>query len=313
MNRIDRVSAILIHLQTKKYVTANEIADRFEISKRTVYRDIKALEEAGIPIGAEAGKGYFIVEGFHLPPVTFTKDEASSMLVAEKMVEKLTDVSVSKHFKSAMFKIKSVLPDKEKQFLEDLQPNIEVFYSMKSDFPNNYLSDIQMALANRNTLTIDYQSIYKGELTKNRTIEPVGLCFYSLGWHLIAFCQLRSEYRDFRVDRITRLSLNDEFCQKRELNSVQKYFAQASKTMELLEVTLKFDKAVMPIIQTIKYYYGFVYEKEIDGQMHLHFVTESLESFGRWLIMFADVVAVIDPPKLEDILCDYIRSIRKRL
>jgi len=161
MNRIDRVSAILIHLQTKKYVTAGEIARRFEICKRTVYRDIRALEEAGIPIGAEAGKGYFIVEGFHLPPVMFTKEEASSMLMAEKMVEKLTDLSVSKHFKSALFKIKSVCLIEKNSFIEDLHPNIEVFYSLKSDFPNNYLSDIHQALANRQTITIDYQVFTK--------------------------------------------------------------------------------------------------------------------------------------------------------
>ena len=98
MNRIDRVSAILIHLQTKKFVTAEEIANRFEISKRTIYRDLKALEEAGVPLGAEPGKGYYLVDGYHLPPVMFTHEEASAMLTAEKMVEKLTDRSVSENF-----------------------------------------------------------------------------------------------------------------------------------------------------------------------------------------------------------------------
>lgn len=312
MNRIDRVSAILIHLQTKKYVTADEIAKRFEICKRTVYRDIRALEEAGIPIGAEAGKGFFIVEGFHLPPVMFTKEEASSMLTAEKMVEKLTDLSVSKHFQSAMFKIKSVLPEKEKQFIDDLHPNIEVFYSLKSDFPNNYLSDIHQALANRHTITIDYQSIYKGELTQNRTIEPVGLCFYSLGWHLIAFCQMRNEYHDFRVDRINQLKINPEFCKKREFLSIREYFYKLGQTTELNEVTLSFDKTVAPIIHTIKYYYGFIDEEEIDGKVKMNFITGDLPYFGRWLIMFADAVEVIAPKKLEELLREYVRSIKKR-
>ncbi len=80
MNRIDRLSAILIQLQSKQVVKAQEVADRFGISLRTVYRDIKSLEEAGIPIGAEAGKGYFIMDGYHLPPVMFTKEEASALL-----------------------------------------------------------------------------------------------------------------------------------------------------------------------------------------------------------------------------------------
>ena len=102
MNRIDRLTAILIHLQTKRVVKAEEIAERFEMSLRTVYRDVKALMEAGVPIGSEAGKGYFIVDGYHLPPVMFTQDEASAMLLAGKLVEKMTDKSIKEAFESAL-------------------------------------------------------------------------------------------------------------------------------------------------------------------------------------------------------------------
>jgi len=98
MNRIDRLTAILIHLQTKRVVRAEEIAERFEMSLRTVYRDVKALMEAGVPIGSEAGKGYFIVNGYHLPPVMFTQDEANSMLLAAKIVDKVADKSVREAF-----------------------------------------------------------------------------------------------------------------------------------------------------------------------------------------------------------------------
>jgi predicted DNA-binding transcriptional regulator YafY len=312
MNRIDRVSAILIHLQSKKFVTAEEIARRFEISKRTVYRDIRALEEAGIPIGAEAGKGYFIVDGYHLPPVMFTREEASAMLTAEKMVEKLTDRSVSQHFQSAMFKIKSVLPEREKQFIDDLHTNIEVFYTLKSDFPNNYLSDIHHALANHYTITIDYQSIYKDELTQNRTIEPVGLCFYSLCWHLIAFCRVRNEYRDFRVDRIICLKVNTEVCLKHEMLTIREYFYKLQQSTELFEVRLRFDPCVMSVIKTIKYYYGFIDEEEVDGHIDMNFITSDLHYFARWLIMYADAVEIVSPLKLKEILGEFVRGIKKR-
>src|SRR5918993_5100180 len=126
MNRIDRLTAILIHLQTKRVVRAEEVADRFEISLRTVYRDVKALMETGVPIGSEAGKGYFIVDGYHLPPVMFNQEEASALLTAGKLVEKMTDDSIRKAYESALLKIKSVLNTSEKDHLENLQSSIQV-------------------------------------------------------------------------------------------------------------------------------------------------------------------------------------------
>src|SRR5882757_8548649 len=161
MNRIDRLTAILIQLQSKKIVKAEEIANRFEISLRTVYRDVKALMEAGVPIGSEAGTGYFIVDGYHLPPVMFNQEEASAMMMAGKLVEKMTDESVRKAFESALLKIKSVLNDSEKDHLEILQSYVSVarMPSMESArFPNNFLTEIQKALVNKEVVEIEYQS-----------------------------------------------------------------------------------------------------------------------------------------------------------
>lgn len=119
MNRIDRLTAILIQLQSKRVVKAQEIADRFGISLRTVYRDVWALEEAGVPIGAEAGIGYFL-EDYHLPPVMFSNEEASALLFGAKLVSKMADELLHESFESALYKIKSVLKRSEKEHLEDL-------------------------------------------------------------------------------------------------------------------------------------------------------------------------------------------------
>src|SRR5882762_2366702 len=118
MNRIDRISAILIQLQSRRVTKAQDIADRFAISLRTVYRDVKALEEAGIPIIGEAGVGYSIMDGYRLPPVMFTQEEAIAFLTAEKFVEKLTDASTTEHHKSAMYKVRAILKTTEKDMLE---------------------------------------------------------------------------------------------------------------------------------------------------------------------------------------------------
>ncbi len=208
MNRLNRLTAILTHLQSKRVITAQEIADRFEISLRTVYRDIRALEEAGVPIGAEVGKGYSIVKGYHLPPVMFSKEEASALLLGGKLIQKQFDDSIRKHYGEAMLKIKAVLRYREKDSIETLEGKIEVLHinnALKSPkFPNHFLSDIQNALANKQVLKFDYYSSYNDQFT-SREVEPSGLCYYSGHWHLIAYCRLRKDFRDFRADRIMKL------------------------------------------------------------------------------------------------------------
>src|SRR6187402_832846 len=160
MNRIDRLTAILIQLQTKRIVKAEEISKRFEISLRTVYRDVKSLMEAGVPIGSEAGKGYFIVDGYHLPPVMFTQDEASAMMMAGKLVERMTDQSVQVAFNGALLKIKSVLNEAEKDHLESLQDHIEVLRPHMS-LPaqsGSFLTDLQKAVASKHVMHLHYVS-----------------------------------------------------------------------------------------------------------------------------------------------------------
>src|SRR5579872_2222701 len=157
MNRIDRISAILIQLQSRRVVKASDIAERFGMSLRTVYRDIKTLEEAGIPLIGEAGVGYSIMDGYRLPPVMFTREEATAFLTAEKLMEKLTDPSSDENYKSAMYKIRSVLRMAEKDFLENIDGHIEVFKSRRTSGTKMDLNPLQIILkgiGERNVLSI---------------------------------------------------------------------------------------------------------------------------------------------------------------
>ena len=149
MNRIDRLTAILIQLQAKRIVGGKEIAARFGISLRTVYRDIRALENAGVPIGSEVGLGYFLAKGYHLPPVVFTKEEAGALLLGGKLIEKFSDHSVYRHFAIALDKIKAVLGKSEQDHLDTLSAYVEVLKATPKNqegFPNNLLLDIQEPL-----------------------------------------------------------------------------------------------------------------------------------------------------------------------
>lgn len=310
MNRIDRLTAILIHLQTKKIVKAEEIADRFEMSLRTVYRDVKALMEAGVPIGSEAGKGYFIVDGYHLPPVMFTQDEANSMLLAAKVVEKVADKSVRDAFSSALHKIKSVLPDAGKDHLESLDANIEFGRTSQNEsiVASKYLTDIQRAIAGKESLRIDY--LNSSEVASSRIVEPIGLFYYGMAWHLIAWCKMRNGYRDFRTDRIQTLNTDGTRFDPRNLLSLQEYLTtivQANR--EVHRVVVLFDDSIAKFARQSRYYHGFASEESIDGKVRMHFLSSCLHSLCRWLLTYGNMAEIESPDEAKDLMVDLIEEL----
>ena len=311
MNRIDRLTAILIHLQTKRIVKAEEISNRFEISLRTVYRDVKALMEAGVPIGSEAGKGYFIVEGYHLPPVMFSQDEASAMLTAGKLVEKMTDDSIRKSYESALLKIKAVLNDSEKDHLENLQSSIEVLRlpDQPSEYPNEFMSDITKAVSHKNVLGLEYISNKSHEHTQ-RDVEPIGIVHYSGRWHMIAWCRLRNGYRDFRLDMIKTLKSTGQIFDSRNLYTLQQYFhnlMQAHQDME--KVVVLFDISVSGFLRNAKYYYGFVSEESLSDKIRMTFLVGNFRSFCRWLLMYGNAVEIESPEKLRETMEELVEEL----
>jgi len=310
MNRIDRLTAILIQLQSKKVVTAQEIAERFEISLRTVYRDVRSLEEAGVPLGAEAGKGYFIMDGYHLPPVIFTQEEANALVIGSKLIEGQTDKSIKKHFREAMFKIKSVLKSEEKEGLEKLESQIRVASIPQlenENFPNNFLSTIQRALVNQQVLEFKYFSNYTGDFNV-RSVEPMGLAFYGGHWHLLAYCRLRKAPRDFRVDRLVKLQLLDETFETDPVR-VAEFMKEVVRGNELLEVEVRIDKEVARFISTQKFYQGFVSETDKGNSIEMKFLVPSKEYFARWLVSFGSAVEIVSPESLRPIIIQLIEEL----
>ncbi len=203
MNRIDRLFAILTILQSRKFTTAEKIAEKFRISIRTVYRDIRALGESGIPISFEPAKGYFIMQGYFLPPVTFTSEEANALLLVESVAGGFTDKSIRTHYSTALSKVKAILKYSQKEQIETLSENIR--FQLHPGFQNDfeYLSVIQDAVSSRCILAIHYKN--SAEEVSHREVEPVGIIFYAFSWHLIAWCHNRQAYRDFKISRITDL------------------------------------------------------------------------------------------------------------
>jgi predicted DNA-binding transcriptional regulator YafY len=203
MNRVDRLFGIVTLLQSRKYVSAERIAEKFEISVRTVYRDIKAIGEAGIPVSFEINKGYFIIPGYFTPPVSFTLEEANALLLSQSLMGGFGDRSVQSTFDSALTKVRAVLRQVDKEKVAILDQSIKLQLPERLNFEFEYLSRIQHAIIDQNQVKITYQSLKEESL--ERMIEPIGLVFYAFSWHMIGYCHLRKDYRDFKVERIKEL------------------------------------------------------------------------------------------------------------
>jgi predicted DNA-binding transcriptional regulator YafY len=203
MNRVDRLFGILTLLQSKKFVPAEKIADKFRISTRTVYRDVKALCELGIPVSFEAAKGYFVVQGYFLPPVSFSNEEANALLLTEALVYGFADKSIQTHYTNALNKVKSVLRGPQKEKLESMNETIRLQKPSCFTLNFEYLTALQEAIGGKIIVEIDYKN--KKEEVTQRKVEAIGLVFYAFNWHLIGWCHSRNDYRDFKVARILRV------------------------------------------------------------------------------------------------------------
>ena len=198
------------------------MAERFEVSKRTIYRDLSTLEQSGIPIGAENGIGFYLVEGYHLPPVAFTEEEANTLIVVEQLVRTQGDTSIRTNFNTLLLKIKAALKAAQKENLEVLNQRTTAF--TKAGIPDsNSLSAIHNAILKKVVLSIEYHSASKQETTQ-RNIRPVGVYFTNHTWVVVAFCELRQGLREFRLDRIKQIDATEhQFKEPSDFN-LDKYF-----------------------------------------------------------------------------------------
>jgi len=228
--RLARLTAIITQLQSKKIVTARDIAKKHKVSIRTVYRDIRTLEKSGIPIITEEGKGYSIMEGYKLPPVMFTEQEANALITAEQIIAKNKDLSLAIEYKSAIEKIKSILKYSQKDKTELLSERIQIRVNLDTEKTSNYLIQLQSAITNYQIVHLDYHSL-QNKSTK-RHIEPFALIHTQDNWVLIAFCRLRSNFRFFRLDCIRRMTTSRECFEPHKI-TLQEYFEKKRKIYEV--------------------------------------------------------------------------------
>lgn len=206
MRRADRLFQIIQFLRTRRVTTAQWLADRLEVSERTIYRDIKDLILSGVNIEGEAGIGYVVRKGFDLPPLMFSEDEITALTLGARLVESWADASLATAAQSALSKIETVLPDDIKSSLGKTL----LFSPFTRITPETSITmaEVRFAADNRRKISLQYSDA-KGN-SSERIIWPLGMFFWGTVWTIGAWCELRNDFRVFRLDRINTLCVLDE-------------------------------------------------------------------------------------------------------
>ncbi|OEK00111.1 DNA-binding transcriptional regulator [Roseivirga sp. 4D4] len=226
MNHLSRLLSILTILKSKRVVTGNELAKKFEVSLRTIYRDIKKLEESGVPIVTIEGRGYSIMDGYVVAPIMFDEMEVNALVTAEQLIAKTNDDSLIQHFGQTLEKIKSVFKGSLLSKSEMLESKMRVIKLNQDPTRTSSLSHIQMAIINFQMIEMTYQA--KDKEPTWRKIEPMAVYSFNDNWIVLGWCHLREDYRAFRLDRIQHFQILDETFEDRHFDLAQ-YFVRCSE------------------------------------------------------------------------------------
>lgn len=217
MQQLSRLISILTLLKSKRLLTAGELASKYNVSVRTIYRDIRKLEAAGVPIVTIEGRGYSLMDGYTVAPVQFTEKQANALITAQHLVKQTQDSSFVTDFNEAFTKIKSVFRTSILEKSEILNSKIHVFNFDEENITSNALSEIQLAITNLNYIEIKYRKADDPNISF-RKIEPYAFFSTQNKWILMAWCYLRNEYRAFRIDRIQHFKILPEKFEDRKFN-----------------------------------------------------------------------------------------------
>jgi predicted DNA-binding transcriptional regulator YafY len=313
MNRFDRIVAILLQLQTRRVVSGPSLAAQFEVSLRTIYRDIRTLELAGVPLLGEPKVGYSLAEGYRLPPVMFTREEAAALLTAEKLAARLTDAPTAQLSGAAMDKLRAVLRRTDRDYLHSLTPHIQVVGHTGQPTGANTYQQLVAAVATQQVVHLNYQAVANEPATP-RDIEPIGL-YLTQHWHVVGYCRLRQAFRNFRLDRIQALTLRPEFFAPRP-ETLQQYWAERASQWqrEKVVVRLQLTDTLPSLAQRLhdtKRQYGWAHEQTLpDGSVEMTLYLGSLPYLAAWLLPYGKAVTVLEPPALREHLRELAQQVQ---
>ncbi|MBA2938973.1 YafY family transcriptional regulator [Paenibacillus sp. CGMCC 1.16610] len=314
MNKTDRQLAIMLELQRSKVVRAEDLASIFETSVRTIYRDIQALSEMGVPILGAPGQGYSLIEGYFLPPVGFSAEEAVAVLMGTDFIEQRLDGDYVSAAKAARRKIEAILPETvhdESMRVRETMRLLQAGEPVTSLREKDYLGQARRAIMELRKLRMTYLKKMPeadGNRKSTREIAPYGLALVQGNWILIARCDLRQEIRHFRLSRMTGLTvLEDRFLIPNGFN-LNNYRPLDDRNERVL--VLAHPEIADKIAETCHYYMESTEERK-DGLL-VNFLVRQPEELLSYILGWGGNVEVLEPESLRHRIREEAEKILKR-
>jgi predicted DNA-binding transcriptional regulator YafY len=300
MNRTDRLLAIVLELQAHGSRRAEDLAATFEVSRRTVYRDVQALCEAGVPVVAEPGRGYSLPAGYFLPPLRFSADEALMLILGADVMAQSFDAEYRAAAESAARKIAGALPEERRAEVQALRSSLELIEAAGiSARAAEALRLLRRAVVRGQRVRLSYTSRYgaggPGEAT-SRLADPYGLVRIGGSWYLVAHCHLRGDIRNFRLDRIAGLELTDARFER------PPGFTLAQPSQERpIQAQVRFTPEAAPWVRETPSYYIVDMQDRPDGLL-VTLQVRRLDEIMPWLLSWGSRATVVEPPELRELL-----------
>jgi predicted DNA-binding transcriptional regulator YafY len=303
MNRTDRLLAIVLELQGKGRQRAEDLAATFETSKRTIYRDMLALGEAGVPIVSVPGRGYSLMKGYFLPPLSFTTEEATMLLLGSEFMAHNFDAQYRAAAQSASRKIEGVLPENPRGEVQYLRSNIRfIVAGMREDGGEvQALQQLRRAIIDRVTVRFQYHARYGsngGSGDQVREADPYGLAHVGHSWYLVAYCHLRKAMRNFRLERMDNLELLPQtFIRPANFDVGLRSPARQSG----ITVKIHFDHETSRWARESRWY-DTVSEEETEQGLLVTLKIRQESEIMQWLLGWGRHVRVLEPASLRELI-----------
>lgn len=293
-----RMKLILMLQQSNSRITVDKIAEKFNISRRTVFRDFNALSEMNVPVTHDKYHGYGIMQGYKIPPLMFTNKELATIMVGLNFVKSQVDQKLIEDAKGVELKIKEVVPDDLRDFMESLEERTVVdpylnFGAEKMEGGDWYL--ISNAIAENKTIRFDYRAKSTDEIS-SRKIDPYIIVFYRDHWNVIGHSYKRDDTRNFLLNRMSDINILEEnFVPYGKIDVEGLIFRSKGKTHKIIvDVHKKAERrfqANLPTKIINKY-------KENPNFFRVEFNFDNLDFINEWLLQFPKDVKLVGPDKL---------------